>query len=234
MRSVSNKMWFISLVCLVTSSSISAGNAPGIDFMNRLKQHLAALPKPQHQIPVSITPIDVALQNRLKSAQLNNVLNDTNQKQHLSYLHNEIFKNDFTDCTDLYVHHNNVLEKLRDYIFEAKKTTPTPHVTIPERLLFIRKMVIGTNLSQELYFNPESNKLMVNLSKMRLVPLDQFIEWLFVQVDLSKIMLETERTMSDLFRINYRDLLPPKVHKDPTDFGVVTFDRPDRLSNQND
>ena len=232
-KSERDKMWFIKLFCLAFLLDICTGNHPGIDIVNSLKQNLANLPKPRHNIPVLISPIAVNPQNRLKNAQLNNIWNDTDQKQHLQYLHNEVYQNDFTDCTDLYVHHNDMLEKLQNYIFESKKTTPKPHVTVPERLLFIRKIVIGTDLSQELYFNPEANKLMVNLSKMRLVPLDLFIEWLFVQVDLSKLMLETERTMSDLFRINYKDLIPSKVD-DKIDFGVVTFDRPERLNNQKD
>lgn len=199
----------------------------GRDIISQLKQNIANLPRPNHKIPVKISKIPENLQTPTSTSnnQLNMMWNDTIQKQQLSYLHNTINENDFTDCTNLYVEHNAVLGKLQDFIFEARKTVPTPNFNIPKRLLFIRKITIYDNLHQELFFNPDSSKLMINISNMKLVNLDKFINWLHAQIDLTKIMLSTESSMTDLFRINYTNLVPPTTTTEQnTNFDVITFE----------
>ena len=146
---------------------------------------------------------------------------DPSRNPHLMNFQSVVNQQDFTDCTNLYIQHIAFLDKMQEFVVDAKRATVVPDLNMPERLLFIRKIIIAHNLTQEIFYDPENNKIMVNLTKMRLVDLNLFIDWLFVQVDVTKLLLETEQAMKDIFKINYSTLLPSAPEE--RDFSVIQF-----------
>ena len=192
-------VWFTSPVC---EANLTQNN---VKELNELRNLLKSLP--------NVTP--------------NLRLNWDPRPKNVSFGKYQQDLDHYSDCQGLFLKHNGVIRNLEKYVYEAKNSISEPPIDLPKHLLFLRSFSVSEHQKQDIFYNPDIKKIMINLNKLHLMDLDSFINWIKIQVEIVDYMMNLQNSMIDVFNIRYKDFLPTETNVYISD-DVETFN-PDMM-----
>ena len=88
-------------------------------------------------------------------------------------------------------------------------------------LTFLRSFYIDKGRKQKIYFEPSQAKIIIGLETMRLISLEDFIQWVKIQTELIHLLLSVQSTLAPFFQVKYNSYQSPVLHTDTSGAGMA-------------